>query len=159
MTRSLSSSRTRRSPLLAALGLTAALVLGGTACGSDDQANAILKSAGVDANVSTGGDLPDGFPGEVPTPDLDLETGAAAVGTFTLRYTSKDAHADAAAYQKALEAKGFTISNPFDFDEASGDYVGFTADGSGQQVIASAYGPKAPGGGNYMAVVVTPAAG
>jgi hypothetical protein len=142
--------------LVSALGLAAALLVGGVACSAEDATNAALENAGVDANVSTGGDLPDGFPSDVATPDLELETGAAVEGTYTLRYTSDDATADIAAYRTALADAGFTPGEDFTFDKASGDHTGFTAASPEFNVMAAAYGPDAPGGGNYMAVVVTP---
>lgn len=144
--------------LIATIGLTAALIVGGAACSSDDQVNAALKSAGVDAEVTTDGELPSGFPEGVPTPDLELENGAGAAGEFVLRYATTDYVADQAAYQQVLEEQGFTIGESFDFDETQGSYSGFTATGLGHQVVASAYGAEAPGGGNYMAVVVSKAA-
>jgi hypothetical protein len=147
--------RTTRS-LISALGLTTALLIGGAACSAEDVTNSAMEDAGIDGNISTGGDLPDGFPTEVATPELDLETGAAVEGIFTLRYSSDDSAADAAAYRTALEDAGFTPGEDFTFDEASGDYSGFTATSAEYSVLASAYGPDAPGGGNYLAVVVTP---
>ena len=146
------SSRT----LIGALGLTFALAIGGAACSAEDQTNAALEKAGVDANVSTGGDLPDGFPEAVATPDLELESGAAVAGTYTLRYTSSDPAGDVAAYRSALEDAGFTPGEDFTNDKAAGDFQGFTAADETYTVMASAYGPDAPGGGDYMAVVVTP---
>lgn len=142
--------------LIGALGLTFALAIGGAACSTEDQTNAALEKAGVDANVSTGGELPDGFPETVATPDLELESGAAVAGTYTLRYTSSDPAAEIAAYRSALEAAEFTPGGDFTNDAAAGDYQGFTAANADYTVLASAYGPDAPGGGNYLAVVVTP---
>jgi hypothetical protein len=141
--------------LIGALGLSAALLFGAVACSNDSVANAALDKAGVEGDLSTEGSLPDGFPESVPAPDLELETGVALEGTFTLRYTSDD-QADAAAYRTALEDAGFTSGQDFTFDKASGDYSGFTATSDEFTVLASAYGPDAPGGGNYLAVVVTP---
>ena len=145
-------------PIIGALGLVAALGLG--ACSADDAANDALKNAGVDANVATGGDLPEGFPDDVPTPGLDLESGVAAIGTYTLRYTSKDPAKDTAAYRDALAAAGFTVTDLVDnlADPASGGNIAFTASNASWTVAASAFSPDAPGGGNYMGIVVTPAA-
>ena len=141
--------------LLGALGLSAALLLGATACSNDSVTNAALEKAGVDGDIATQGSLPDGFPESVPTPDLELETGVALEGIHTLRYTSDDV-ADAAAYRTTLEDAGFTSGQDFTFDKASGDYSGFTATNTEFTVLVSAYGPDAPGGGDYLAVVVTP---
>jgi len=142
--------------LVSALGLAAALLVGGAACSADDVTNAALEDAGVEGSVSTSGDLPDDFPSEVATPDLPLETGAGVEGIFTLRYTSDDPTGDFAAYRSALEDAGFTADEDFTFDKASGDHTGFTATSAEYSVLASAYGPDAPGGGNYLAVVVSP---
>lgn len=141
--------------LIGALGLSAALLLGATACSNDSVANAALEKAGVDGDLSTKGSLPDGFPESIPTPDLPLETGVALEGIFTLRYTSDDV-ADAAAYRTVLEDAGLTTGQDFSFDKASGDYSGFTASNDEYNVVVSAYGPDAPGGGDYLAVVATP---
>jgi len=142
--------------LIASFGLTAALLVGGAGCAKDSATNAALKSAGVDADVATDGGLPDGFPEAVATPDLDLETGAGIAGVFTLRYTSKDSATDVGEYRATLKEKGFAIDEEFTFDKTQGDYVGFMASSPEFTVMASAYGEAAPGGGNYMAVVVTP---
>lgn len=137
--------------------LSVATLLGVSACNSDDVANDALKDAGVDANINTGGGLPDGFPSAVVTPDLKLESGVAAVGTYTLRYTSDDAAVDTAAYRDALTAAGFTATESVDHlaDPAAGGNVTFTATSAEWSIIVSAFSPDAPGGGNYMGVVVT----
>ena len=143
--------------IVSAFGLVA--LLGVSACSADDAANDALKDAGVEANVNTEGGLPDGFPEAVTTPDLDLETGIAAVGTFTLRYTTDDPAADTAAYRDALAADGFTVTELVDHlaDPATGGNIAFTATSAEFSVVVSAFSPDAPGGGNYMGVVVTPA--
>ncbi|MEO6125601.1 MAG: hypothetical protein ABIR32_18025 [Ilumatobacteraceae bacterium] len=143
--------------IIGAVGVTT--LLGLSACNSDKAANDALKDAGVEANVNTGGGLPAGFPKEVVTPDLKLETGIAAVGTFTLRYTSPNPAADTAAYRDALTAAGFTVSELVDHlaDPAAGGNVAFTASSAAYTVVVSAFSKDAPGGGNYMGVVVTPA--
>jgi hypothetical protein len=143
-------------PIIGVLGLVAVFGLG--ACSADDAANDALKNAGVDANVATDGDLPAGFPADVTTPDLSLESGAAAVGTYTLRYTSDDPAAQTAAYRDALAGAGFTVTDLVDHlaDPASGN-IAFTASNTSWNVAVSAFSPEAPGGGNYMGVVVTPA--
>ncbi|CAN5405118.1 hypothetical protein BH10ACT3_BH10ACT3_09000 [soil metagenome] len=122
--------------LIGTFGLAVTLLIGGVACSSQDQANAALEKAGVDANVSTDGDLPSGFPEEVGTPDLPLENGAAVAGTYTLRYTSDDPAADAAAYKEVLQGNEFTMGEDFSFDKASGDYQGFMASNEKYSVIA-----------------------
>ena len=142
--------------LIGTVALTAGLLLGGVACSSQDAANAALDKAGVEADISTDGHIPDGFPEEIPTPDLKLENGAAVEGIYTLRYTSDDPAADVAAYRQAVEATELIMGEDFTFDKASGDYQGFMASNEKYTLMASAYGPDAPGGGNYMAVVVTP---
>ena len=132
-------------------------LLGFAACSKDDAANDALKDAGLDGNISTGGDLPADFPkADVPTPDLKLETGIGLQGTYTLRYKAKDAAADVAAYRAELVAAGYTVTSDFDnlADPAAGANVGFVATGPKFGVSVSAFGPDAPGGGNYMAVVV-----
>ncbi len=142
--------------IIGAFGIVAAL--GFSACSGDDAANDALKNAGVDGDISTGGDLPRDFPADVATPDLNLEQGIALQGQFTLRYTTKAAAADVATYRAALAEKGFTVTNDFDnlADPAAGANVGFVATSAEWSVTVSAFGPDAPGGGNYLAVVVTP---
>jgi hypothetical protein len=133
----------------------AALMTLAGACGATakSKADAALKDAGVE--VPAAGKLPANFPAEVPTPSLKLETGIEAAGTFTLRYTSADPKADMAAYRSALVAGGYTISS--DVDDLSGpskNVVVMAVKGT-STVLASAFAPDAPGGGNYMGVVVT----
>ena len=143
--------------IIGAISLVA--LLGMAACSSsDDAANDALKDAGVSGDIDTGGDLPKDFPSDVAVPELGLETGVGLEGTFTLRYTSEDPAADVAAYRSALEAGGFTIANDFDnlADPATGGNVGFIGTSSAWTVTVSAFGPDAPGGGDYMAVVVAP---
>lgn len=143
--------------IIGACGVVA--LLGLAACSADDVANDALKDAGVNGDISTGGDLPNDFPADVVTPDLPLETGLGLQGTFTLRYTTNDAAADVAAYRSALAEDGFTITGDFDnlADSATGGNVGFTATSADWNVTVSAFGPDALGGGNYLAVIVAPA--
>jgi len=152
-------SRKSRFHTIVVGALSIATLLGVSACNSDDAANDALEDAGVDANVNTGGGLPDGFPEAVVTPDLKLETGIAAVGTFTLRYTTEDPAADTAAYRDALTAAGFTATELIDnlADPATGGNIAFTATSAEYSVVVSAFSPDAPGGGNYMGVAVAPA--
>ena len=145
--------------LLGAFGLTAMLFVG-AACSAEDQANDALKDAGVDGNITLDGGVPEDFPSdEVALPDLKLETGVGLSGTFTLRYTTKDAKADVATYRAALAEDGATVAADFDnlADVAAGGNVGFTATKGTWAINVSAFGPDVPGGGNYLAVVVTPA--
>ncbi len=146
--------------LLGAFGLTAMLFVG-AACSAEDQANDALKDAGVDGNITLDGGVPKDFPSdEVALPDLKLETGVGLSGTFTLRYTTKDAKADVATYRAALAEDGAIITADFDnlTETAPGGNVGFTATKGTWAIDVSAFGPDAPGGGNYLAVVVSPAA-
>lgn len=139
-----------------ARSVAALALLGGVAaCSADDAANKALKDAGV--NVNTQGGLPKGFPTDVPTPDLKIETGVAVAKGFTLRLTSPSAVADVAAYKDTLSKAGFTMSDEFDNSAKDGHNVGFTATGKGFRVIAVAFTPEAPGGGKYMGVQVDPA--
>ena len=128
-----------------------ALLLTVSSCASS-AANDALKKAGV--QVTAGGKLPAAFPPDVPTPSLTLETGVGTAGLFTLRYTSKDAKADVAAYRKTLEAAGFAITGDFDNLAAKAN-VGFICLKGTMNVDVSAFGPDTPGGGNYLAVIVT----
>src|SRR5690349_5378053 len=84
--------------LLGAFGVAALLVLG-TACSAEDQANQALKDANIDGDISLDGGIPKDFPSdEIATPDLSLQTGIGLQGTYTLKYTTKDAKADVATY-------------------------------------------------------------
>lgn len=150
-------TRIRRGRLgLSGIALAAMLTLA-AACSAEDQVNDALKDSGVNGNVSLDGQLPAGFPKDVPTPDLKLETGIALEGINTLRYTAKDAEGDVADYKGAITEAGFTITSDFNnlAESASGN-VGFVAENDTWRVDVSAFGPNAPGGGNYLAVVVSP---
>ena len=139
----------RTRSLIAAIGLAATVLLS-SAC-VEDTVNKALKNSGV----SIDGSLPSGFPKELPTPTLHLETGVAAGSEFTLRYTSSDAAADTAAYAAALKSAGYTISsntNNLGDGTARGN-VTFEAKGR-YDVIVSTFHDPAYAGGNYMAVVV-----
>ena len=145
--------------LLGAFGLTAMLFVG-AACSAEDQANDALKDAGVDGNITLDGGIPKDFPSdEVALPDLKLQTGVGLSGSFTLKYTTKDAKADVATYRAALAEDGATVTADFDHldDPATGGNVGFTATKGTWRIDVSAFGPDAPGGGDYLAVIVMPA--
>lgn len=151
----MSFTRTR----MASVALVALLAVGAS-CSTEDQVNDALKDSGIEGNVTLEGDLPADFPkDEVPTPDLALETGIGLQGNFTLRYTSKDAVGDVAAYRSAVAEDGFNVTSDFDnsADPSGGGNVGFIASNDDWAINVSAFGPDAPGGGNYMAVVVMPA--
>jgi hypothetical protein len=127
---------------------------GACGAGAKDKADAALKDAGIE--VPDAGKLPANLPEGTPTPTLKLETGIEAAGTFTLRYTSTDAKADMAAYRTALVAAGYTISNDADGLSGASKNVVLMATKGASTILASAFAPDAPGGGNYMGVVVTP---
>lgn len=138
-------------PLVSALALvTLASSCGG---GAKAQADKALKDAGVE--VPESGKLPSGFPTDVPTPDLKLENGVGAAGNFTLRYTSSDAKGDITKYRDKLVAAGFTVANESDDLAGTGKNAVVMATKGTMTVAASAFAPDAPGGGNYMGVVVT----
>ena len=136
--------------LLGAFGLAAMLFVG-AACSDDDAANDALKDAGVDANINTGGGLPSGFPeADVPTPELKLETGVTAAGTYTLRYTATDAKANSDAYKTKLTEAGYTISGEADFLAQPNGNIAFTATKDKYTVSVSSFNTP----DKYMAVVV-----
>jgi hypothetical protein len=143
-------TRTLTRPALAAI----AVAMLATGCGNSakDKADAALKQAGVE--VPTSGKLPASFPADVPTPAISLETAVAAAGTFTLRYTTKDPKGDMAAYRAALVAAGFKINSEADNLTGPSKNINLMATKGTVTVIAAAFGPDAPGGGNYMGVVV-----
>jgi hypothetical protein len=138
-------------PALAALAVSMLV----TGCGNSakDKADAALKQAGVEVPAS--GKLPADFPADVPTPAIPLETAVKAGGAFTLRYTSKDPKANMDAYHAQLVASGYTITSKADaLTLASKNTVVMATKGT-ITVTAVAFAPDAPGGGNYMGVVVT----
>jgi hypothetical protein len=130
-------TRTLTRPALAALAV--AMLVTGCGNSAKDKADAALKQAGV---------------ADVPTPAIPLETAVAAAGTFTLRYTTKDPKADMAAYRAALVAAGFKINSEADNLTGPSKNINLMATKGTVTVIAAAFGPDAPGGGNYMGVVV-----
>jgi hypothetical protein len=141
--------------IVGALGLATALLVG-SGCASD-VANNALKNAGVSVN----GNVPADFPkADVPLPTGKLETAVGAVGSFTFRYTSTDPKGDVASYKSALTAKGFTITGEADNlgNATACGNIAFLATSAKYSVAVSAFDASAPGGGNYMGVVVTPAA-
>ncbi len=142
--------------MVIAFGVVA--TMGISACNQDDAANDALKQAGVNGNVNTEGGLPDGFPADLATPDLKLESGIGVEGTYTLRYTSMAAAEDVTAYRGALGEDGFTSTEIVDNSgqPSAGGNVTFTSANDDWSVVVAAFGPDAPGGGNYLAVVVTP---
>lgn len=145
MTKHMTTSRT----LISAFALVALAGCGGAAT---SKANAELKKAGVEVAKGT---LPADFPKDLPTPALPLETAVKAAGTYTMRYTSKDAKADATAYEKVLDKAGYMLTGEVDGLGGGSDNFTVTAKKGTSHITASAFGAAAPGGGNYMAVVVT----
>lgn len=141
-----------RSLISASLFITLASGCGNAAKSKADDA---LKKAGVE--VAGKGKLPTDFPKDVPTPALPLETAVGAPGTFTLRYTSADAKNDAGAYQKVLEKAGYMLTGEVDGLDGGSHNFTVTAKKGSIHIEASAFSAAAPGGGNYLAVIVTPA--
>jgi hypothetical protein len=136
-----------------AMILAVALVpLTGCGAAAKSKADAELKKFGVEVAK---GSLPADFPKDLPTPALPLETAVSAAGTYTMRYTSKDAKADAAAYQKVMEKAGYMLTGEVDGLEGGSHNFTVTAKKGTSHITASAFNAAAPGGGNYLAVVVT----
>ena len=130
-------------------------IASGCADAAKSKADDVMKTAGVE--VAGKGKLPTDFPNDVPTPALPLETAVGAVGTFTLRYTSTEAKKDAVAYQKVLEKAGYMLTGEVDALDGGSHNFTVTARKGTTHIEASAFTAAAPGGGNYLAVVVTPA--
>lgn len=141
-----------RSIISAILIVTLAAGCGNTA---KSKADDTLKTAGVE--VAGKGKLPADFPKDVPTPVLPLETAVGALGTFTLRYTSTDAKKDAVAYQKVMEKAGYMLTGEVDSLDGGSHNFTVTAKKGSTHIEASAFTTAAPGGGNYLAVIVGPA--
>ncbi len=141
-----------RSIISATLVVTIASGCGTAAKSKADDA---LKKAGVE--VAGKGKMPTDFPKDVPTPALPLETAVGALGTFTLRYTSIDAKNDAVAYQKVMEKAGYMLTGEVDGLEGGSHNYTVTALKGSVHIEASAFTTEAPGGGKYLAVIVTPA--
>ena len=125
-----------------------------TGCGAaaKSKADDAIKKAGVEVAKGT---LPADFPKDLPTPALPLETAVKAAGTYTMRYTSKDAKADATAYEKVMDKAGYMLTGEVDGLGGGSDNFTVTAKKGTSHITASAFGAAAPSGGNYMAVVVT----
>jgi hypothetical protein len=98
--------------------------------------------------------LPYGFPRGVPIANLPYLSGVGADGVFILRFTSTDATADIAAYQKRLEGSGLMITGVVDALAGQQHSLTVTAMADGVHVEANAYGRDAQDGGNYMEVIV-----
>jgi hypothetical protein len=98
--------------------------------------------------------LPPGFPLGVPTPALPMLSAVGADATFTLRFTTTDARTDIANYGKVLERAGFMKTGEVDALEGQQRSLTITAMTETAHVEASAYGPDADDGGNYMEVII-----
>ncbi len=145
MTKHITTSRV----LISAMALVALAGCGGSATSKADDA---LKTAGVEVAKAT---LPADFPKDLPTPALPLETAVKAADTYTMRYTSRAAKADAAAYQKVMEKAGYMLTGEVDGLDGGSHNFTVTAKKGASHITASAFNSAAPGGGNYLAVVVT----
>jgi hypothetical protein len=135
----------------------AAGLLGGAlaGCSSDDIAESVANDALEDtgASIELGGDLPAGFPAEVPVPDGELTFSSDTGGTFTLKIASDDPRADFETYTAQLESAGYAVSDTVvDTLAEPGGNLGVSAEGNGYLIAVGGYeNPE-----TYLGVVVTP---
>lgn len=90
--------------------------------GSDEDGNFTIESDDGTFSIEEGGDIPDEWPTEVPTPDGLTIQSSSFMGddesqVFTLTGTTSESRADAAgAYGAALESAGFDKTSEADFN-------------------------------------------
>jgi hypothetical protein len=98
--------------------------------------------------------VPAGLPTDLPLPALSLRSSSITDG-FTLRYTSTRSTQDLAIYEKILDKAGYNKTGEVDALDGQQHSLTITARKGAVRVEASAYGPEAAEGGDYLDVLVT----
>jgi hypothetical protein len=98
--------------------------------------------------------IPAGFPTDLPLPALPFVKFITGEG-FTLRFTSTNATKDIATYEKLLAKAGYSKTGEVDALDGQQHSFTSTARKGGTHIEASAYGPDAAEGGNYLDLIVT----
>ena len=139
---------TRLAPVATALAIAAALLLGGCSLlpqpsdflgdgGSDSDSNDSSSSDDVEENPFLDHDVPDGFPSDVPLPDLDIDFSlAVSDDSWGITYKADDLESDFADIVDQYEGDGWeTQMNNSSSDGALGV---FTKDDYTVQVLGIA---------------------
>jgi len=122
-----------------------------------DDGEMTIESDDGSISISEGGDIPDGFPSDIPLPDdltiiLSQVFEAPEGTTFTVVFTSPDPFDTVGpAFMDALEADGWTQQSLMTTGEG-----GFFAYDNGEWNVSGFYGPESAEEGTSMSVNVTP---